>query len=385
MNREALGMLLRSGRFLCFDSTDIYTALQEADDVERAMFDNKALNAGILFKEVAQDEDDELELTTRMYFPYDETNKLDGGESILATPESVQKMMLRRGALKENEQMSTHDQNVLRVFDLVPTFDPFLLLSQRRELETERSIDRRFFDIDEKTWAGIRRPVMHKITVLVSKAGLGEAMDEESGGAPADDGPEAQIAASPGASVANSILNAMWTGEPTPGVKAFISSFRLDVDKTQEILFAWKGINYYEYLNRTMFDDFVGLFKWLGSDDSLPRDRMMMDQSLLDRFKAHRSSSRTHLKQHFERVQQHLRAYNDAFNALIDADDPGAFQSFLQNAPATFTDIGSSIGVLANATNAYVDLTKEGRKPLVKADKLSPFYDFVVGLAGQHN
>ncbi|MEQ8603019.1 MAG: hypothetical protein RIB45_06840 [Marivibrio sp.] len=382
MNRDALGMLLRSGRFLCFDSTDIYSALQESDGVGAAMFDNKALNAGILFKEVSQGEDeDELELTTRMYFPYDESNKLDGGESILATAESVQKMMLRRGALKENEQMSSHDQTVLRVFDLVPTFDPFLLLSQRRELETERPIDRRFFDIDEKTWAGIRRPVMHKITVLVSKAGLGAALDE--GGK--DDGPEAQVSASPGASVANSILNAMWTGEPTPGVKAFISSFRLDVDKTQEILFAWKGINYYEYLNRTMFDDFVGLFKWLGSDESLPRDRMMMDPALIARFQAHRTSSRAHLKQHFERVQQHLRGYNDAFNALIDKDDPAAFQNFLQNAPSTFTDIGSSIGVLAHATNAYVELTKSGAKPTVKADKLQPFYDFVVGLAGRHS
>jgi len=382
MNRDALGMLLRSGRFLCFDSTDIYAALQEANGAQAAMFDNKTLNAGILFKEVTQDEEEEeLALTTRMYFPYDENNKLDGGESILATAEAVQKMMLRRGALKENEQMSSHDQTVLRVFDVVPTFDPFLLLSQRRELEAERPIDRRFFDIDEKTWAGIRRPVMHKISVLVSKAGLGEALDD----GPRDEGPEGQVSASPGASVANSILNAMWTGEPTPGVKAFISSFRLDVDKTAEILFAWKGINYYEYLNRTMFDDFVGLFKWLGSEDSLPRDRMMMDPGLIARFESHRKSSRTHLKQHFERVQKHLRGYNDAFNALIDHDDPGAFQSFLQNAPATFADIGSSIGVLAHATNAYVDLTRGGAKPTVKAEKLQPFYDFVVGLAGRHS
>jgi len=384
MNRDALGMLMRSGRFLCFDSTDIYATLQEQDTIATAMFDNKALNAGILFKEVAQiEEDDELALTTRMYFPYDEHNKLDGGESILATPESVQKMMLRRGALKEGETLSSHDQTVLRTFDVVPTFDPFLLLSQRRELETERRIDRRFFDIDEKTWQGIRRPVMHKITVLVNKAGLGAAMDEPDEGE--DQGPEAAVTGSAGSSVANSILKAMWTGEPTPGVKAFISSFRLDVSKTQEILFAWKGINYYEYLNKTMFDDFIGLFKWLNTDDSLPRDQMMMDRSLVDRYKAQRKTSRKHLKQHFERVQTHIRDYNTAFNALIDHDNPADFQAFLQNAPGTFTDIGSSIGVLAHATNAYTELTRNGQKPAVKAEKLTPFYDFVVGLAGQHD
>eukprot|EP00752_Nemacystus_decipiens_P013136 g11625.t1 len=382
-------MLLRSGRFLCFDSTDIYQNLVAHQAGDKAMFDNKALNGGILFKEVTRDEeDDELALTTRIYFPYDEQNKLDGGESILAAPEVVQKMMLRRGALKENEMMSTHDQTVLRVFNQVPTFDPFLLLSQRREMETERPIDRRFFDIDEKTWQGIRRPVMHKISVLVSKAGLADDVTADiTGGAPRDDpeGPEAAIASSPGASVANAILNAMWTGEPTPGVKAFISSFRLDVDKTQEILFAWKGINYYEYLNRTMFDSFVGLFRWLAGEASLPRDQMMMETSLIDRFKAQRRTARLQLKQHFERVQKHLRGYNAAFDALIEGDDPGAFQTFLQNAPATFTDIGGSVGVLAHATNAYLDLTQDGRKPAVKGDQLSPFYDFVTALAGQHS
>ena len=383
MNRRALKTLLRSGRFLCFDARAVYldlkVGLPEDEFPKTKLFDLSTLNLGIFFKEVTLDEDDEVMVSTRVYFPYNDDEVDQGGESTQADPDRIVRVLAKRGAIKRDESLSAHDQKVLDILTKVPTFDPFLLLSQRRELEVERAISANYFEITEADWLLIRRPVLEKISVLVAKANSGNKLDvykEYVGGerdTKEDEGKRLMTSA---------VVDAIWQGEETEGSRSLIRSFRLNEAQTKQFLFAWKGINYYEFQYARHKDLFYQFFEWLGSASSLPRDRESMTDSAMDRFKFRRDRARQLIRATHSTVMRIIKNYNEAFDQLIQHDDPRPFQAFLRDAPKNFLTVGLAIGVLAHTANAWSNVTGKKSKPLKSID-LEPFYDFIIAINGQ--
>jgi|GEM_PF-840442 hypothetical protein len=397
MNRRALQMLLRSGRFLCFDCRGPYEALKQknAEEDDRTMvddgferqsasrgmlFDLARLNLGIFFKEVSYTDDrDEVFVQTRVYFPYNDSDVSQGGESTSAEPDSIIRVLSKRGVIRESEAISAHDQRVLEVLSQLPTFDPFLLLSQRREMEVDRKISAGYFDITEEDWVMIRRPVMEKISILVSKANQDQRVDvfKQYIGEKVDEADEARRL------MTSAVIDSIWRGEATDGCRQLIKSFRLDEDNTAEILFAWKGINYYEYQYDKYQPRFIDFFRWLGSNESLPRDIDSLQASAVDRFNFRRDRARKLIRATHATVTKIIKDYNDSFAQLVDDDQPKHFQGFLAQAPKNFLTVGLAIGVLAHTATAWSDVTQEGRRPSIKAADLEPFYDFIIAVNGQ--
>lgn len=383
MNRRALKTLLRSGRFLCFDSRGVYLNLKEGLPVDEPpvdkLFDLSTLNLGIFFKEVTlDDQEDEVLVSTRVYFPYNDEEVDQGGESTNADPEHILKVLARRGAIRPGESLSTHDQRILEILTKVPTFDPFLLLSQRKELEVERQISANYFEITEADWVLIRRPVLERIGALVSKANSNNRLDiyEEyvsEGGNEKHEGQRIMTSA---------VVDAIWRGEETEGSRGLIRGFRLNESQTKQFLFAWKGINYYEFQYNRLKPLFYEFFEWLGSDNSLPRDREGLTDSAIDRFKFRRDRSRALIRATHASVMRILQDYNHAFDKLIKEDRPSPFQVFLRDAPKNFLTVGLAIGVLAHTANAWANVTGKKQKPLKGVD-LEPFYDFIIAINGQ--
>lgn len=383
MNRRALKTLLRSGRFLCFDARAVYLQLKEGlpEDQfpETKLFDLSTLNLGIFFKEVTMDDqEDEVLVSTRVYFPYNDEEVDQGGESTNADPERVVKVLAKRGAIKADESLSAHDQKILDILTKVPTFDPFLLLSQRRELEVERAISPKYFEITESDWMLIRRPVLEKIAILVAKANSGDRLDvyKEYIGEEHDKEQEGQRL------MTGAVVDAIWQGEETEGSRSLIRSFRLDQSQTKQFLFAWKGINYYEFQYNRHKPIFYEFFEWLGSANSMPRDSESMTDSAMDRFRYRRDRARQLIRTTHATVMRIIRNYNEAFDLLIQHDDPRPFQAFLRDAPKNFLTVGLAIGVLAHTANAWSNTTGKKRRAL-KAVDLEPFYDFIIAINGQ--
>jgi len=390
-------MLLGSGRFLCFDVRQPFQDLKveaaaarsqaaadtpEPTGVPGTLFDLSTLNLGIFFKEVgaAPDDEDEVGVTTRIFFPYNDDDILEGGESTSADPKEIFEILSKRGAVKQGEQFTPHDQKVLEVLSTLPTFDPFLLLSRRRELESDRSVNGAYFEISEADWARIRKPVMARISMLVSKANQGAAVDVYqqyvNGGAQSPEDDAARM-------MTTAVVDSIWRGEATQGARQLIRSFRLEEAETAQILFAWKGINYYEYQYQSYEERLRNFYRWLGSSDSMPKDASGMESSAIDRFTYRRDKARKLIRSTHAKITGILMDYNQAFDALIDEDSPGRFQEFLRSAPQSFITVGLSIGVLAHTANAWAELTNDGRKPLQKATILEPFYDFIIAVNGQ--
>ena len=407
MNRRALKMLLGSGRFLCFDVRRPFRDLKAAHPASGTnaahpasgtnaahpasgtpgalfapLFDLAVLNQGVFFKEVEgpTEDDDEAGVTTRIFFPYNDDDVLQGGESALAAPKEIFDVLRKRGAIKPGEELSAHDQKVLDTLSRLPTFDPFLLLSRRRDLEVDRPISGAYFEISEADWAQVRRPVMARISVLVNKANRGAGVDvyhEYVNGGASNQADEAARL------MTSAVVDSIWRGEATQGARQLIRSFGLEEAETAKILFAWKGINYYEFQYQAYEERLRRFYRWLGSSDSTPKDRTGMEPSAIERFTYRRDKARKLIRATHAKITGVLIEYNQAFDALIDEDSPGRFQDFLRAAPESFISVGLSLGVLAHTANAWSELTQDGRKPLQKAAVLEPFYDFIIAVNGQ--
>ena len=395
-------MLLRSGRFLCFDARPVYSDLKQRSEEEQAeaksgkaadsqpplrgaMFDLGTLNLGIFFKEVSYSEEDEDEVlvSTRVFFPYNDEDVAQGGESTSAQPDALIDVLAKRGAIKNTSSLTAHDQRVLEILSQLPTFDPFLMLSQRRELESERKVDNGYFDISEEDWVMIRRPVMEKISILVGKANEGsqavDVFEQFMGGKTKEEEQEEETRRL----MTSAVIDAIWHGEATDASRQLIRSFRLDDSKTEEILFAWKGINYYEFQYNKYWPLLRNFFAWLGSQQSMPRDAAGLESSALERFTYRRDRARKLVRATNAKVMEIINDYNAAFNELVEHDSPKAFQAFLGEAPKNFLTVGLAIGVLAHTATAWSHLTKQGKKPMLKGHELEPFYDFIIAVNGQ--
>ncbi len=375
MDRQALQLMLRSGRVLCFDVARVSEAVRLATEEGRApplLFQEPMLNDAIFFKEVVLDdiEDNPPEVSTRVYFPYMSEDADLGGESILAEPDRLVRAIDRTGERRARRQLDPHDQRILDILRELPTFDPFLLLSRRGLIEAERPISALYFDIDEQEWTDIRKPVMAKIGRLVGRATLelGEAA-----------GQDAALAAERGSAA---VLEAIWKGTASTGVRSLIAGFKLPPERTTELLFAWKGINYYEFQYQQAEAKFANFLAWLSDPDgALPRNAAMLPMAVMERLGNLRATAQAGSTRNLASVRLILKRYNQAFDALVDQDNPMLFQQFLDRAPSAFVDMGMAVGLMSHSANAWDLRTQSGRKRLGAQD-LEPLLDFIVMLNG---
>ena len=382
LDRHGLKMLLASGRFLCFDVRELSMGVMARHQHEphraNLLFDERVLNEGIFFKEVQDTEDGEVVVSTRVYFPFIADEAELGGQSTVATPDRITKTLERQGRFQRGGTLSSHDQHTLDLLHMIPTFDPFLLLSRRGELESERPVDQAYFDISQSDWQRIRRPVMEKISRLVRKASGGGGADLLQAAASIN---EAQQEAQK--LMTASVIDAIWQGDSSEGTRQLIRGFKLDEARTSEFLFAWKGVSYYEYQYNTRVRDLQAFFQWLGDNHlSLPADASMLQDSQLERLKFRRDMARKLVRRSYRAIQTVLKEYNDSFDALVNNENPKPFKDFLERAPQAFMMIGIAIGVLAHSAVAWSELTKAGTKR-VKSMHIEPFYDFVIAVNGQ--
>lgn len=378
LDREGLRLLLNSGRFLCFNVKEITEALAaggESASKRQLLFDNALLNGGIFFKEIEHsEEEDEIVVSTRVYFPFITEEAEMGGQSIRATPERLARFMEKEGHSGPGRAgLSDHDRAVLEVLETTPTFDPFLFLARRAELEIERPVSSAYMDISEQDWLQIRRPVMEKVSQLVRKAAIAAAGGDDKESA---DAREMQQL------MASSVIDAIWRGETSEGTRQLIRGFKLDEERTSEFLFAWKGVSYYEFqfMKRTQLLN--GFLRWMASNEmTTPADSQLLQEPHLERMRYRVNTGRTLLKRSYLALSQVLRDYNLAFEELVRADNPKKFREFLEVAPAAFLMIGTAIGMLTHSAVAWRNLTADGSKR-VKSANLEPFLDFLVSING---
>ena len=438
MNRDALKLLLSTGKSLCYkpnaflrgrgesqaestgdpgalsttgtaglpataEATETGTAVQILERPRRTvLFDSEVLQNAVFFKEAGLDATGAICGQTRVMLTFDDDNLIKGGASTSADPETLATNLRKWYGRGFDFHLSMHDRNILSVLCRAPTFDPFIMLSYREEMEYERKVAQRYFDVDEALTKKVKAIIKQRATRLVRlslEEGVADTTDDDDVfeiggmgkdearlGAPAD--PTAPAASTPAnaAKVAHiqvmttALIDAIWTCELDGQARALLKGFRIEEAEMEKVLFAWKGISYYEYLFNTLLRDNNNFLKWLGSDHSLPRDREMMDAFELEDVRNLRRTGINLVRNAYLETGRVLSEYDAAYAALTDRKDPKPFQKFLNAAPEQFQTLGYNIGKFAHAGSAWVTLTNHGNRPKLPGEKLLPFYEFLVSL-----
>lgn len=391
MDKDDLNRLLNSGKFLCFKPASLKPRPELDDDgaekprpegaPSAELFDSALLQNAVYFKETGLDEGGDLETETRIMLSFDAGDPLQGGVS---TPADVNRLLptLKKwyGGAGEID-LSDHDRSVLSVLCRAPTFDPFILMSYRAELETTRAIHPAYFEVDEPTSRGVQRVIESRASRLVKLAlAMEENLDGKSDGAPAAHARPDEALLDRQRSVTHALTEAIWTSETGGQSKSLLQSFRIQESDMPRVLFAWKGISYYEFLFRGLVKEHKDFFRWLGASDSLPRDAHQIPSDQMKELQARRQRSIQAIRKTYMRCANLLNRYEDAYEALTSRNDPKPFQHFLMAAPTLFQGLGVSIGRFGHASNAWSVLTNKGRRMRLGFARLEPFYDFVLSL-----
>jgi len=396
MDKDDLDRLLNSGKFLCFKPTSLKprVAAAETEEDERKaqappagepapeLFDGALLQNAVYFKETGVDEGGDLETETRIMLSFDAGDPMQGGVS---TPADVNRLL---PTLKKwyggggDIDLSDHDRAVLTVLCRAPTFDPFILMSYRGELEVSRPIHPAYFEVDEPTSRGVQKVIESRASRLVKLAlAMEENLDAPAGegGAPSHAQPDEALL-NRQRSVTHALTEAIWTTTIGPQSKSLLQSFRIQEADMPRVLFAWKGISYYEFLFRGLAKEHKDFFRWLGAPDSLPRDAHQIPAEQVRALQERRQRSIQAIRQTYLRCANLLTRYEDAYEALTNRNDPKPFQRFLLAAPKLFQGLGASIGRFGHASNAWSVLTNKGRRMRLGFARLEPFYDFILSL-----
>ncbi|MDF1749417.1 MAG: hypothetical protein P1V34_11145 [Alphaproteobacteria bacterium] len=366
MDRESLRYLLSSGKFLCFNPA----ALEGRVDTSPAsgsagppLFDSPYLTNAVFFKESAIDYNNNLSVQTRALLVFNENNAHEGGASVLAMPDLLEQGLIKWFGGKVPISLSLHDRNVLEVFCRTPTFDPFLLMARRSEVEQVRAVDASWFSVDLGTAKSVRGIVTARAEKLVSLA---------------LDSPESD---SRRAATVESLEQAVWLCEANEPAMDLFQSLGVQKAEVNRILFAWKGIAYYEYLFANFGRDYKNFLNWLRGDESLPNDIKTIPSDRTLRLKAQRRNAQTVMRGYYNHATEILTKQNQSDNALVSDGDPQPFQKFLLAAPNLFETLGMAIGAFAHTSNAWKSLTNDGRRETRGADALEGLFRFIINLA----
>jgi hypothetical protein len=368
MDRDQLALLLDTGGFLCYHPN----RLSRAADVETPdapLFDSPLLTNAVFFKEaVASDPTDGWEdyvIRTRAMIAFDEANARDGGASFPIDPETFESALEGWFGRKVAIVLSDHDRNVLGVLDRVPTFDPFLMLAQRAEMERERAIDPVFFSADPTTAEAVRAVAGERARRLVALA-MGDTKGERL---------ELTV---------DALIDAIWTCETNKRTGRLFASLGIPKSDVERVLFAWKGISYYDHLFREFGRDYAAFLVWLKGPESLPKDEKAIPQTEVRRLRSLRHRARRTMRDFYTHATDVLKQNETAYAALVERGDPVPFQKFLLAAPGLFQSLGLAIGGFGHAANAWKTMTNDGLRPTRKAAALDPFYRFVADLGVMH-
>lgn len=382
MDRDTLSYLLKSGKYLCFNPLDtddpgteadrhqpIFDAAVQPREAESGddapeledLFDSPLLRHSVFFKEVATDDrTGRLYTSTRILMAYNSANPYEGGPSFEASPGYLEKYLTEYfGGVAI--LLTNHDKCVLDTFNRTPTFDPFMLMAQRQYIERFRPVGDRHFYVSASVSTEVRSIIAMKARQLVQLAAAGVMLDKIT----------ATVVA---------LEDAIWLTQTNEGTSRVFHKMGIPPGQEDNILLAWKGISYYEYMLIEFRIDYLKMLKWLGSGNSYPSDIGLLGKSGATDIYHLRKRAKSALRNSYLKASHIMNNYQESYKTLVERQNPKPFHSFLKNAPTHFEQLGMCVGSFGHVNNAWKALTNYGNLQRPNAENLEKFYRFVCDL-----
>jgi hypothetical protein len=227
----AKGARINTRVFNCFRMTRLAT---QAGKLFRPLFYTDTMNLCIISKEVVPSHMKSVlrphQLATKVHFPYSdeyivqEKNRV-GGKSVFVGEAGYERKLDDHFLGSQPEEVREHDIEVLKIFDSLPSLDPFLI---RDKFEIhEIDIDETYLQIPMEEWQTIKSSIISKFRPLAKIATAGARSSPE----------DLEV-------ITLRLVEKMWEALDVETLKPLTQALRINTDDAGALYYAWKGIVY---------------------------------------------------------------------------------------------------------------------------------------------
>lgn len=328
------------------------------EHTEHPLFRNRILNNALIVKHRLRSDDiflfDEARPTaTKVIIPFDRGDLGLGGQSFFVGQRGWTDLL--QEACNDASDM-TRDLATLRMIDMLPSLDPFLL---REHLRRHGMIVAPcYFALSIGDLVQMQGFVSGEISRLIDLA------YRDSGGIS-------------GVNAAR-MVEALLSTDVDERLDPLRDTLILEGESFKEGVFSWKGFLYYKWMLTRLWPQLaevsveIGQLLITGARDAenaryLDEARKRLQAGVMIERKA---------------IQRTLKVYDDAFEDLIENGKPKAFRDFLLRAPELFLSLGEKVGVISHIATYWRYRFPEGRQPTAHVDEaIDIFQDFEGGLS----
>ncbi len=298
-------------------------------------------------------------IKTKVHFSYDDEDITKGGAAIqFDHPDRDQALIELAGLNKQAQpEVFKRDMGILEALAKLPSLDPFLLKDRLAAHVNE--VDPAYFAIAPAEWDRIAKSIRAKIRPMVLMAASGGA-DVEA---------KVQV-----------LLDKLWDSTGLEEFAPFFKAMNLPVDKTAEIMQAWKGITFYELEYRELTPKVTEFGRWL-KDGSQPADTIhRTDRATIDKL---RESIRKKTKQNLAEIAQTLSEYQDSYDELFVRRKGGQkFGTFLGASSKHFNNLGATLNEVSHAILVWNEMSGRHKARQMKGASLIEMFEVLDDIYG---
>jgi hypothetical protein len=298
-------------------------------------------------------------IKTKVHFSYDDEDITKGGAAIQFDHPDRDQALIELAGLNRAKAPEAYarDMGILEAMAKLPSLDPFLLKDRLAAHVDE--VDPGYFAIAPAEWDRIARRIRAKIRPMVLMAAAGES-DVEA---------KVQV-----------LLDKLWDSTGLEDFGPFFKAMNLPVDKTAEIMQAWKGVTFYEIEYGELTPKVQEFGRWL-KDGSVPIDTVhRSDRAEIDRL---RESVRRKTKQNLAEIALTLKEYQDSYDELfVHRKGAQKFGGFLGQASKHFNNLGATLNEVSHAILVWNEMSSRHRNRQMKGAALIEMFEVLDDIFG---
>ena len=325
---------------------------------EHPLFRNRTLNSALILKHRVRADDiylfDEARpLATKVIIPFDRRDLGMGGQSVLVGQRNWAQLLVE--ACNASGDMA-RDLAALSAIDALPSLDPFLLREHLRRHDLR--VANCYFSLSPADYDQMQGFVSMEIGHLIELAYRGQ------GGAQ-----RAQTA---------KMVQALLAADVGHRLSPLRQTLAMEGGSFKEGVFAWKGLLYYKWMLTTLWPRLTEVSAEMGRIE-VSGDREGEDGRYLDEARR-RLQGGLLVERHA--ILRMLKIYDDAFEHLVDHNQPQMFRQFLLQAPELFLNLGERVGAVAHIATYWRYRFPKDRPITADLDEaVDIFQDFEASLA----
>lgn len=374
MREKYFRFTIKSGSAKVFNchriTQDIDQAAKKAGTQPRHLFTSLGLNKSVIIKVVEPSANKtrpaatsrlfQRAIKTKIHFSYDDVDVTKGGASIYFDHVERDQALLELAGLDKVKapDVFKRDMGILNAMATLPSLDPFLLKDRLSAFGDV--IDPGYFAISQEEWERIARRIRAKIRPMVLMAHPGGGDDVEA---------KAQV-----------LLDKLWESKGLDEFAPFFKAMNLPVEKTAEIMQAWKGVTFYEIEYGQVTPKVQDFARWLKDGSQAVDTLNKTDRADVDRL---RESVRSKIKANLAEISQILVEYQESYDDLfIHRRAAQRFGSFLGAAPLYFANLGGALNEVSHAILVWAEMSSRHRNRQMKGSNLIEMFEVVEDIFG---